>query len=67
MKVKKEPAKEQVTEDMLNEVIGVFISETESSSLLDMLSTFVCVDAEGAEAIVWVKSFPFSTGTYTCT
>ncbi|XP_038574870.1 dynein intermediate chain 4, axonemal-like [Micropterus salmoides] len=44
--------KEHVTEDMLKEVIDVYVSETDSISLLDLPSTSVSVDADDAEAIV---------------
>uniref|UniRef100_A0A3P9BXW3 Dynein axonemal intermediate chain 4 n=1 Tax=Maylandia zebra TaxID=106582 RepID=A0A3P9BXW3_9CICH len=56
VKVKKDTEKEQVTEDMLKDITEVFISETDTFSLLDMPSTFVCVDADEAEATMWVKS-----------
>ncbi|XP_068427679.1 dynein axonemal intermediate chain 4 isoform X4 [Clinocottus analis] len=49
---KRDTVKEHVTEDMLREVTDVFISETDSMSLLDIPSTFVSVDADDAEAIV---------------
>uniref|UniRef100_A0A3B4GJE7 Dynein axonemal intermediate chain 4 n=1 Tax=Pundamilia nyererei TaxID=303518 RepID=A0A3B4GJE7_9CICH len=45
-----DPGAEQVTEDMLKDITEVFISETDTFSLLDMPSTFVCVDADEAEA-----------------
>ncbi|XP_040911473.1 dynein intermediate chain 4, axonemal-like [Toxotes jaculatrix] len=49
---KRDTVKEQVTEDMLKEVINVYISETDSISLLDIPSTLVSVDADDAEAII---------------
>ncbi|KAM7378746.1 hypothetical protein PAMP_004345 [Pampus punctatissimus] len=49
---KRNTVKEPVTEDMLKVVIDVYISETDSISLLDIPSTFVSVDDEGAEAII---------------
>uniref|UniRef100_A0A8C4GD73 Dynein axonemal intermediate chain 4 n=1 Tax=Dicentrarchus labrax TaxID=13489 RepID=A0A8C4GD73_DICLA len=49
---KRDAMKELVTEDMLKEVIEVYISETDSISLLDIPSTFVSVDAHDAEAII---------------
>ncbi|XP_041805802.1 dynein intermediate chain 4, axonemal [Chelmon rostratus] len=49
---KRDTVKECVTEDMLNEVIDVYISETDSISLLDIPSTFVSVDADDAEAVI---------------
>uniref|UniRef100_A0A3Q4HSZ4 Dynein axonemal intermediate chain 4 n=1 Tax=Neolamprologus brichardi TaxID=32507 RepID=A0A3Q4HSZ4_NEOBR len=52
VKVKKDTEKEQVTEDMLKDITEVFISETDTFSLLDMPSTFVCVDADEAEATI---------------
>lgn len=62
VRVKKDTEKEQVTEDMLKDITEVFISETDTFSLLDMPSTFVCVDADEAEATMWVKCFPYLTG-----
>ncbi|XP_076600849.1 dynein axonemal intermediate chain 4 [Chaetodon auriga] len=49
---KRHTVKECVTEDMLKEVIDVYISETDSISLLDIPSTFVSVDADDAEDII---------------
>ncbi|XP_049455364.1 dynein axonemal intermediate chain 4 [Epinephelus fuscoguttatus] len=49
---KRNTVKEQVTEDMLKEVTDVYISETDSISLLDISSTFVSVDADDAEAVI---------------
>ncbi|XP_078119915.1 dynein axonemal intermediate chain 4-like [Sander vitreus] len=49
---KRDTVKEQVTEDMLKEVIDLYISETDSISLLDIPSTFVSVDADDAEPIM---------------
>lgn len=43
---------EEVTQEMLKEIIDVYITETESVSLLDIPNTFVSVDSEGAEAIM---------------
>ncbi|XP_070701689.1 dynein axonemal intermediate chain 4-like [Pempheris klunzingeri] len=40
------------TEDTLKEVVDVYISETDSISLLDIPSTFVSVHANDAEAII---------------
>lgn len=48
---KRDTVKEQVTEEMLEEVIDVYISETDTVSLLDIPSTTVSVDADDAEAI----------------
>lgn len=62
VKVKKDTEKEQVTEDMLKDITEVFISETDTFSLLDMPSSFVSVDADEAEATMWVKCFPYLTG-----
>ncbi|XP_044076026.1 dynein axonemal intermediate chain 4-like [Siniperca chuatsi] len=52
VQMKGDTVKEHVTEDMLKEVIDVYISETDSISLLDISSTFVSVDADDAEAII---------------
>lgn len=49
---KRNSVKEQVTDNMLKAVIDVYISETDSISLLDIPSTFVSVDADNAEAIM---------------
>ncbi|XP_044223552.1 dynein axonemal intermediate chain 4-like [Thunnus albacares] len=49
---KRNSVKEQVTDNMLKAVIDVYISETDSISLLDIPSTFVSVDADNAEAII---------------
>ncbi|XP_037644615.1 dynein intermediate chain 4, axonemal isoform X3 [Sebastes umbrosus] len=49
---KRDTVKEPVTEDMLKEVTDVYISETDSISLLDIPSTFVSVDADDSEAII---------------
>lgn len=49
---KRDTVKEHVTEDMLKEVVDVYLSETDSISLLDIPSTFVSVDADDAEAVM---------------
>lgn len=49
---KRETVKEQVTEEMLSEVIDVYITETETVTLLDIPSTTVSIDAEDADAIM---------------
>ncbi|KAE8291421.1 WD repeat-containing protein 78 [Larimichthys crocea] len=49
---KRDPVKEHVTEEMLKEVIDVYISETDSISLLDIPSSLVSVDADDAEVII---------------
>lgn len=49
---KRDPVKEHVTEEMLKEVIDVYISETDSISLLDIPSSLVSVDADDAEVIM---------------
>ncbi|XP_037313135.2 dynein axonemal intermediate chain 4 isoform X2 [Pungitius pungitius] len=46
---RRDTVKDHVAEDMLKEV---YISETDSISLLDMASTFVSVEAAGTEAIM---------------
>ncbi|KAM3876335.1 dynein axonemal intermediate chain 4 [Diretmus argenteus] len=51
VQVKREEVKEQVREDMLDVVVDVNISETETISLLDMPNIFVSVDAADVEAI----------------
>ncbi|XP_069367195.1 dynein axonemal intermediate chain 4 isoform X2 [Paralichthys olivaceus] len=52
VKGKRDTAKELVTEEMLKEVIDVYISETDNISLLDIPSSVVSVDADDAEAII---------------
>lgn len=54
---KRDGVTEHVTEDMLKEVVHVSISETDNMSLLDIPSTYVSVDADDAEAIMWVNLF----------
>lgn len=49
---KSDAVAEEVTEEMLKEIIDVYFTETESVSLLDIPNTFVSVDSEGAEAIM---------------
>ncbi|XP_056247945.1 dynein axonemal intermediate chain 4 isoform X1 [Seriola aureovittata] len=49
---KRESVREQLTEEMLRELIDVDICETDSISLLDIPSTLVSVDADDAEVIV---------------
>lgn len=49
---KRDTVKEQMTEDMLKELVDVYISDTDSISLLDIPSTLVSVDADDAEAIM---------------
>ncbi|XP_070775448.1 dynein axonemal intermediate chain 4 [Enoplosus armatus] len=49
--VKRDTVKEHVTADMLKEVVDVYVSETDSISLLDIPSTLVSVDADDADAI----------------
>uniref|UniRef100_A0A3B4X4W7 Dynein axonemal intermediate chain 4 n=1 Tax=Seriola lalandi dorsalis TaxID=1841481 RepID=A0A3B4X4W7_SERLL len=48
---KRESVREQLTEEMLRELIDVDICETDSISLLDIPSTLVSVDADDAEVI----------------
>ncbi|KAM9349995.1 dynein axonemal intermediate chain 4 [Symphorus nematophorus] len=49
---KRDTVKEHVTEDMLKQVIDVYISETDTITLLDIPSTSVSVDADDADAII---------------
>ncbi|KAM4551076.1 dynein axonemal intermediate chain 4 isoform 1-T1 [Odontesthes bonariensis] len=44
--------KEQATEDMLKEIVEIFITETGTILLLDISPTFVPVEADNAEAII---------------
>ncbi|KAK0151733.1 WD repeat-containing protein 78 [Merluccius polli] len=49
--VKREDVKEQLTEDMLEDVVDCFISETDTITLLEMPDVSVSVDAEDAESV----------------
>ncbi|XP_047187872.1 dynein axonemal intermediate chain 4-like isoform X3 [Scophthalmus maximus] len=49
---KRDTVEEEVTEEMLKEVIDVYISETDSVSLLDIPSTVMSVDTDESEAII---------------
>ncbi|KAM8728795.1 dynein axonemal intermediate chain 4 [Acanthopagrus schlegelii] len=49
---KRDTVKEHMTEDMLKELVDVYISDTDSISLLDIPSTLVSVDADDAEAVI---------------
>nr|XP_020475245.1 WD repeat-containing protein 78 isoform X2 [Monopterus albus] len=49
---KREIVKEQVTEEMLKDIIDVYLSETSTISLLDIPNTFVSADADDAKAII---------------
>uniref|UniRef100_A0A667Z1W3 Dynein axonemal intermediate chain 4 n=1 Tax=Myripristis murdjan TaxID=586833 RepID=A0A667Z1W3_9TELE len=51
VQVEREEVKEQVTEDMLNEVVNIYLTETETITHLDMPGISVSVDADDAEAI----------------
>uniref|UniRef100_UPI0037E81242 dynein axonemal intermediate chain 4 n=1 Tax=Semicossyphus pulcher TaxID=241346 RepID=UPI0037E81242 len=48
---KRDHVKQQVTEEMLDEIIDIMLTETDTFSLLDIPSTIVSEDAEDAEAI----------------
>uniref|UniRef100_A0A673B9M4 Dynein axonemal intermediate chain 4 n=1 Tax=Sphaeramia orbicularis TaxID=375764 RepID=A0A673B9M4_9TELE len=48
---KRVAVKEQVTENMLNAVIDIYLSETDCISLLDIPSTSVSVEADNADTI----------------
>ncbi|XP_008298114.1 dynein axonemal intermediate chain 4 [Stegastes partitus] len=52
VKLKKDTVKEQVTEDMLKEIVDVVLTETDTISLLDIPSTLVSVDADDADAVI---------------
>ncbi|XP_053293169.1 dynein axonemal intermediate chain 4 [Pleuronectes platessa] len=52
VKGKKDTVKELVTEEMLKEVIDVYLSETDSISLLDIPCYVVSVDTDDAEVIL---------------
>ncbi|XP_041848556.1 dynein intermediate chain 4, axonemal isoform X2 [Melanotaenia boesemani] len=55
-KEKKDSETEQLTEDMLKEIVEVFISETDTIVLFDMQPIFVASDADNAEVIVERKN-----------
>ncbi|XP_068459311.1 dynein axonemal intermediate chain 4-like [Clinocottus analis] len=48
---KRDNVKEHVTEEMLDEVVNICITETDTISLLDIPSTYISEDADDAEAI----------------
>ncbi|XP_038562176.1 dynein intermediate chain 4, axonemal-like [Micropterus salmoides] len=48
---KRDNVKQHVTDEMLGEDVDIFLSETDTISLLDIPSTFVSEDADDAEAI----------------
>ncbi|KAM9845029.1 dynein axonemal intermediate chain 4 [Aulostomus maculatus] len=50
--LQKGSVKEQVTDDMLSEVVDINITETDAISLLDIPSTSVSVDADDAQTII---------------
>lgn len=50
--MKTDNLKQHVTEEMLDEVVEICLSETDTISLLDIPSTFVSEDADDAEAIM---------------
>lgn len=52
MQGKRDAVKEHVTEEMLEEVIDIYISETDTVSLLDIPSISVSADADDAEAVM---------------
>lgn len=47
---KSDNVKEKVTDDMLDELVDVYLSETDTISLLDIPSVFVSADDDNAEA-----------------
>ncbi|XP_022059983.1 dynein axonemal intermediate chain 4 isoform X2 [Acanthochromis polyacanthus] len=52
VKLKKSTVKEPVTEDVLKEIIDIFLTETDTISLLDIPSTFVSVDSDEADTVI---------------
>lgn len=48
---KRENVKQHVTEEMLDVVVDICLTETDTVSLQDIPNTFVSVDADDAEAI----------------
>lgn len=55
--------KQHVTDKMLDEVIDIYLTETENFSLLDKPPIFVSEDAEDAQDIKWIKSSSSSRNT----
>ncbi|KAG7270594.1 hypothetical protein CRUP_011510 [Coryphaenoides rupestris] len=51
VQVKREEVKEQVDEDMLDDVVDVYLTEMDTVTLLDMPGVSVSVDAEDAESV----------------
>ncbi|KAM6962991.1 dynein axonemal intermediate chain 4 [Aplochiton taeniatus] len=51
VQVKREEVKELIREDMLDDVIDRYLSETDTISILDLPATSVSVDADDADAI----------------
>lgn len=49
----KDNVKQHITEEMLDEVVNIFLSETDTISLLDIPSTCVSHEADNAEALKW--------------
>lgn len=49
--------KQQVADEMLDEMVEICLSETDTISLLDIPTTSVSEDANDADAIKWVTSF----------
>lgn len=49
--MKRDNVKQHVTEEMLDEIVEICLSETDTISLLDIPSTFVSEDTNDAEAI----------------
>lgn len=48
---KKDTVKQQVTDEMLDEVLDICLTETDTVSLLDIPNTLVSEDADDAEAV----------------
>ncbi|AWP04744.1 putative scavenger receptor cysteine-rich type 1 protein M130-like [Scophthalmus maximus] len=61
--MKRDTVEEEVTEEMLKEVIDVYISETDSVSLLDIPSTVMSVDTDESEAIMFQEGATRCAGT----
>lgn len=54
---KTEPVSEDLTEDMLEEDVTVYITETDSISVLDIPSVSVSAESDDAPEVLWVFSF----------
>lgn len=52
---KKDTVKQHVTDEMLDEVLDICLTETDTISLLDIPNALVSEDADDAEVVKWVN------------